>query len=330
MAAFLLKACPVSRFPVMAARSMLAAGCMAGALSAPAQLRLTPTIPTEFDAIAAAAHPDTRQAVEGRHADRPTPAQLRLRNAAVIGGGILLVGAYGAVKWWDDGFTGDFRTEKEGWFGQNTASGGADKVGHAFSAYVGTRLVARAFEAAGNEPEPARWLAAASTLAVMLGIEIADGYSKQYRFSKEDAVMDVVGVGLGYLMERHQALDNLFDFRLLYRKSDSSSFDPAGDYSGQTYLVVAKASAIPALRANSVLRYLELAVGCGTRGYQEPPGTERARNLYFGVSLNLSEVLAQTAFRGAKEKSGAQRATDMFLEFVQVPGTAALASHRIR
>jgi hypothetical protein len=252
-----------------------------------------------------------------------------LRNAAVIAGGVLLVGAYGAAKWWDDGFTGDFRTVNEGWFGQHTESGGADKLGHAFSAYVGTRVVTRAFEALGNEPAPAQRLAAWSTLAVMLGIEVLDGYSKRYSFSWQDAAMDVVGVGLGYLMERNRDVDNLLDFRLLYRKS-GSSFDPAGDYSGQTYLLVAKASGVPALQGNSVLRYFELAAGYGTRGYESPPGVERKRNLYFGVSVNLSEVLAQTVFRGSKERGLAQRGTDLFLEFVQVPGTAALASHRLQ
>jgi len=311
---------------------MLVAACVTGALDAAAQLRLPSARSPEALAVAGTATGVEQAAVapseETRQADRPTAEQLRLKNAAVIGGGILLVGAYGAAKWWQDGFTGDFRTQNEGWFGQNTSSGGADKLGHAFSAYVGTRLVAQAFEALGNEPEPARRLAAWSTLGVMIGIEVLDGYSKQYRFSGEDALMNVVGVGLGYLMERNRELDNLLDFRLLYRKSDSSSFDPAGDYSGQTYLLVAKASGIPALRSNNVLRYFELAVGYGTRGYQGPPGVERERNVYFGVSLNLSEVLAQTVFRGAKERGGAQRATDLFLEFVQVPGTAALASHR--
>ncbi len=161
----------------------------------------------------------------------------------------------------------------------------------------------------------------------MIGIEVLDGYSKQQRFSREDVFMNIVGVGLGYLMERNRELDNLLDFRLLYRKSDASNFDPAGDYSGQTYLLAAKASGVRALREHSVLRYFELAVGYGTRGYRDPPGTLRERNLYLGVSLNLSEVLAQTVFRGATKRSGAQRATDLFLEFVQVPGTAALASH---
>lgn len=142
--------------------------------------------------------------------------------------------------------------------------------------------------------------------------------------------MNVLGIGFGYLMERNRDLDNLLDFRLLYRKSGDSAFDPAGDYSGQTYLLVAKATGIPALQGNNVLRYFEVAAGYGTRGYESPPGVERKRNLYYGVSINLSEVLAQTVFRGSKEKSVAQRGTDLFLELVQVPGTAALASHRIQ
>lgn len=319
--------------PIETARLIVAIACMTGVTYAAAQLR-PPQLPfPEDSALAqvptAAERLDTELPGEGRHAVSPTSEQLRLRNAAVIGGGVLLVAAYGAAKWWQDGFTGDFRTQKEGWFSQNTSSGGADKLGHAFSAYVGTRLVAQAFNAVGNEPEPARRLAAWSTLAVMLGIEVLDGYSKKYTFSREDALMDVVGVGIGYLMERNRELDNLLDFRLRYRKSEGSSFDPAGDYSGQTYLLVAKASGVPVLRENSVLRYFELAVGYGTRGYQSPPGVERERNLYFGVSVNLSEVLAQTVFRGAKERGVGQRATDLFLEFVQVPGTAALASNRM-
>ena len=319
--------------PVEIARLIFTIACMAGAPYAAAQLRPPQSpFPEDFalaQAPAATERPDSALPDEGRHSVSLTSEQLRQRNAAVIGGGILVVGVYGAAKWWEDGFTGDFRTQKEGWFGQNTSSGGADKLGHVFSAYVGTRLVTQAFGALGNEPEPARRFAAASTLAVMLGIEVLDGYSKKYRFSWEDAVMDIVGVGLGYLMERNRKLDNLLDFRLLYRKSEGSSFDPAGDYSGQTYLLVAKASAIPALRENSVLRYFELAAGYGTRGYHGPPAVERERNLYFGVSVNLSEVLAQTVFRGAKERGAARRATDLFLEFVQVPGTAALASHRM-
>ncbi len=122
---------------IAAAPLVLAAACMAGARDAAAQLRPPPARSVEAYALAPAAsgagEPAAAATDETRQADRPTPEQLRLRNAAVIGGGILLVGAFGAAKWWDEGFTGEFRTQKEGWFGQNTPYGGADKLGHAFS-----------------------------------------------------------------------------------------------------------------------------------------------------------------------------------------------------
>src|SRR5262245_59841305 len=222
---------------VDSAALLLAAASLAFAPDASAQLKLPAGLTASSAALGAGTTVESFAAAPAE-ADEPvrraTPEQLRLRNAAIIAGGVLLVGAYGAAKWWEDGFTGDFRTINEGWFDQNTDYGGADKLGHAFSAYVGTRVVTRAFEAVGNEPEPARQLAAWSTLGVMMGIEVLDGYSKRYRFSWQDAAMNVLGVGIGYLSERNQALDNLLDFRLLYKKSSGASFDPAGDYSGQT------------------------------------------------------------------------------------------------
>lgn len=258
----------------------------------------------------------------------PTPQQLRLRNAALIAGSSLLVGAYGVKKWWNDGFTGGFRTVSEGWFGQDTPYGGADKLGHAFFAYAGTRLLTRAFEEAGNDHDRALPLGVWTTLGIMTAVEVLDGYSKQYEFSKEDAILNVAGVALGYVLERNPDLDRLIDVRVLYRPS-AGKFDPFGDYSGQKYLLALKASGVPALRENPLLRYFELTAGYGTRGYESPQGVVRSRHVYVGVSLNLSEVLGSTVFRGAGERSRVQRATDLFFEFVQVPGTAALARHRL-
>lgn len=254
------------------------------------------------------------------------PQELRLRNAALIAGGVLLVGTYGMNKWWGDGFTGSFRTETEHWFGEKTRSGGADKLGHAMFAYAGTRLLTSGFTAVGNDERQARKLGFWSALGVMTAIEVADGYSKQYKFSAEDAVMNVIGTGLGYLAERYPDFDRLIDFRLLYKKSADSSFDPAGDYSGQTYLLAFKATGIPVLRTHEPLRYLELAIGYGTRGF-ENTSPDRSRNLYVGVSLNVAEVLRQTLFKG-RERGYAQSASETFFEYIQLPGTAGLSHHK--
>jgi hypothetical protein len=262
-------------------------------------------------------------------------ARVQRRTRAVLVGGAATVAVYGAATWWNEGLSGEFRVRREGWFGQGTADGGADKLGHLHANYVGTRLLARAFEWAGNAPDRALTLAAWSTLGTFIGVEVLDAFTPRYRFSPEDAIMNAVGVGLGVLMERRPQLDALLDLRLLYKPSNDprlrGGFDPFGDYSGQTYLLVGKASGVPTLRDRPFLRYLEIAVGYGTRGFEvgpENPG-DRSRNLYFGISLNLAELLNHTAFAGRYRDGIAHRAARGFLEVFQVPGTTALASRKL-
>lgn len=254
------------------------------------------------------------------------------RNRNVIMGGGLAIGLYGATHWWKDGLTNNFHTVDEGWFGQNTYAGGADKMGHLFSNYAGTRLLTRCFEQLGNDPDQALWLGAATTFGTLLAVETIDGFSRKWRFSKEDVVMNAIGTGLGILFEKSPELDKALDLRILYWPSSAArrqgKVDPFGDYSGQTYLLVAKAAAVPALRRYQPFRYLELAVGYGSRGYEpnEGPGAIRSRHGYIGISLNLAEILDDTLFKGSRN-SQSQRVTHQILEYVQVPGTAAAVDH---
>lgn len=261
-----------------------------------------------------------------------TETQVRFRTLGAYAAGATALAVYANKNWWGEGFNGEFRSLDEGWFGQNTTHGGADKLGHAFANYVGTRLFARAFELTGNDEGTALRLAAWSVLGTFTVVEILDGFTARWKFSKEDALMNALGAGLAIVMETNPALDRLLDFRFQYRSSDKPGrrFDPFGDYSGQTYLLTVKASGVPSLREHGVLRYFELVLGYGARGYHLDPGApgERSRNVYFGVSLNLAELLDQTVFRGVTRKSPTQRAIDGFLEVFQIPGTAALTHRR--
>jgi hypothetical protein len=260
----------------------------------------------------------------------------RFRTQVLIWGGAGAVLAYGATVWWKDGTSGHFSTASEGWFGQDTYAGGADKMGHAYSTYVGTRLLSSAFEWAGNDRDDAIVLSAATVFGTLLAVETLDGFSKRYKFSKEDMIMNAAGTGLGLLFEKNKRLDDLFDFRLHYWPSGDAKrlnqVGPVGDYSGQTYLLVAKATGIPQLKNHDVLRYFELAAGYGSRGFEPndgAPAPDRSRHAYLGISLNISEILRNTVFRGSAEKTRSQRVTETVLEYVQVPGTAVLAGHRL-
>jgi len=253
--------------------------------------------------------------------------QLRRRNLALIAASSLSIGLYGWKKWWDDGFSSHFSSQNEHWFGQQTYAGGADKLGHFFMNYAGTRLMTKAFNWAGNDPAASLNMAAWLTLGIFTGVEVLDGYAKKWHFSKEDALINAAGVAAGVLLESRPALDKLIDLRILYQPSRENGrrFEPFGDQSGQTYLLVAKASGVDALRYHPVLRYVEVAVGYRARGYSDVGGRlveAGTRSLYAGISLNLSELLGQTIFR--QTHGSTQAVAETVLEYVQLPGTAVL------
>ena len=266
--------------------------------------------------------------------EEPIARGLRWKNAALIGGIGATVAYYGANSWWEDGFSGSFRTVDEGWFGQNTYAGGADKAGHIFFTYTGARLLTRGFEAIGNDPRSALRLGTWTSLGVMTAVEVIDGFSKEFRFSMEDAVANAIGAAFAVLTEVYPRIDALLDFRLLYQQSDDAErvgeTDPLADYSGQTYLLALKADGIPRLREVPVLRYLELQVGYNTRGYEPNDGemNDPHRRIYYGIGINLSRLLSDTVFRGGLKGGKIQRGTDTVLEYLQVPWTAAGGYHR--
>ncbi len=247
----------------------------------------------------------------------PLP-NLPLRNSLIIGTGATLVAAYGLSNWWRSGFGGSFRTINEGWFGAGTEFGGADKAGHIFSNYAGVRVLTPLFESAGNSRDASVSLAAWSTLGLYTAVEVADGFSRHWKFSPQDAIMNMAGAALGVVLETHPKLDAILDFRLDYRGTPgASSFDPFGDYSRQKYLFVVKADGFAPLRGNRFMRYLEAAVGYGTRGYDT--GGERHRDVYVGLSLNLGRLLADSAYDGRMHSTAFQRGTDRLFELVQFP-----------
>ena len=246
------------------------------------------------------------------------PPDLRLRNSLIIGSGAALVAAYGSYNWWSSGFGGGFDTTNEGWFGSGTDFGGADKLGHLYSNYAGVRLLTPLFELAGNGRDESVTLALWSTLGVYTALEVVDGYSRAWKFSPQDAIANAAGAALGYALETDPELDAIFDFRLDYRRSpNSADFDPFGDYSAQKYLLVVKADGFAGLRDNGFLRYVEVAVGYGTRGYGGAGGHHR--DTYVGLSLNLARLLADSVYDGRMHSTFFQRGTDRLFELVQFP-----------
>lgn len=289
-------------------------------------------------------------------AEAVDPALRRSRTRWLIGGYTAAVATYGFLSWWNkdverhvlhpDGTVttetfsnrSSFHFSSEGWFAEDSPNGGADKLGHFYSSYLSTRLMAETFEWAGHDPYSAARLAGWTSAAVMFGVEVMDGFTLEYGFSKEDLVMNLGGVGLATLFQLNPELDEKFDLRFMYWRSDDADKlgenDPVSDYSGQTYLLITKATGFSALRNKPLLRYLEFAVGYGSRGYQPNPGQfaepfPKERNIYLGLSLNLAELLNTTLFRNNATPSTTQKVVNTTLEYLQMPGTALLYEHHL-
>ena len=235
-------------------------------------------------------------AVAGKAADRPASAETLRRKTVLlnagVAGGLLL---WGVINW--DYFQRSPRAEAEGWFSHGTKSGGADKLGHAFSTYAAGRAFRQVYLDWGYDAGRAGRLGILSALGVMTLMEVGDSFSRSFSFSYEDVLMNLAGAGYGYLMERCPGLDRKLDFRAEYQPGfgHDFSFDLLTDYEHLRFLLALKGSGFAALRA-SWLGYLELHVGYYTRNYEDFRSAlpdRRERILYLGVGLDVGRLLAR-------------------------------------
>lgn len=195
----------------------------------------------------------------------------------------------------------EFEVGGDGWFGSRTYAGGADKLGHAWAtmslARAGTELL---HQWGGYSKLTSTIVATALSELLFLGVEVKDGF--YYELSISDAVGDTVGAALAAAFSLSPRLDEMFDFRVQYwpsreyrRQLDGGNVNIAEDYTGETYVLAYHLGSIHALRDTRWgvwSRFVDVAIGYGTRGYKpDPPGDEpdypRRQELSVGVSLNL-------------------------------------------
>ena len=235
----------------------------------------------------------------------------------------------GAIGWWSDGLTTDFKFRNEGWFGPDTYSGGIDKLGHAFSFYVTTRLLNRAYTWAGVNDTDSLFRAAVVAGVIGLSIEVFDGLERsgKYGFSVQDLISDFAGIGLAWYAERNPNFDKWFAVRW---KREAVSLGN-GTYENHQYFGVLRLSGWDALGVYNPLRYVELGVGYGATGFRGDSeglvnASNRTRTLYGGIALNLTELLDRTAFSGSWKGGRTQWVATEFLRYVQLPNTMGTTS----
>src|ERR1700733_7834039 len=144
-----------------------------------------------------------------------TPRKVYPRRAAMaLGWAYVIFAAWTFVAWYRQRKPlAQYKWGGDGWLGQTTYAGGADKFGHAWAtmslARLGTYMLR---EWGGYDPTKASLVSTTMSELLFVGVEVKDGFYWEFSFS--DLTGDSVGAVLALLLDNFPRLDELFDFRV--------------------------------------------------------------------------------------------------------------------
>jgi hypothetical protein len=221
-----------------------------------------------------------------------------------------VVTLWGALFW--DYFTIAPVTADEGWFGEDTKYGGADKLGHVYSTYIISLGFASLYEYWGMEESDSMIYGPMSAWIFQAIMEVGDSFSETQGFAYEDVVMNTIGATFYYFREKYPELKNKLDMRMEYlpafREGDEDIFT---QYNNKKYLLALKFSGFESMNS-TILKYGELQVGYYTRGYKNHEDySQKERTAYVGIGINVAEVL----------KSMGWLKTSKVFNYIQLPYT---------
>jgi hypothetical protein len=253
----------------------------------------------------------------------------------IVGTTYVTAWVFVSAAWWTnkDTSTG-FAFRDEGAFGLRTYAGGADKLGHFYSNYLSTRMYTDILGWGGLSRGASMVSATLLTTAFFTAVEVKDGYEPRYGFSVTDMVSNLLGQGTALGLMLVPSLDDAVSVRLMYFPSrdffhaipSEGALNIPEDYSGQTYLLSFHLAALPIVKregAISVLRYLDVSLGYGTRGFKPVPRTpEPVRQLIsVGLSLNLQSFLDDLLDAPREPRAAGAAVVHFTNEVYQVPYT---------
>jgi hypothetical protein len=271
-------------------------------------------------------------------------ADHRVVGAVVLGSVYVGIAAWMKFAWYTNQPTlPEWRWGDEGWFGDKTYAGGADKFGHAWGAYVFSRLGTKLLRETGWPEREASVISATASMVAFTLVEVKDGY--YYEGSSSDLTGDAVGTALSLLMDNWPALDAALDYRVQWTPSigyrrmcsqkgitSSGCLDFVEDYSGERFMFAYKPRSIRAVRESDgplrYLQYVDPVLGFQSHDYKPlPEATDtvpRRQEIFIGVSLDLQaffdDVLGHSTSRAARITRGI---THTVFEYANLPFTSS-------
>lgn len=231
-----------------------------------------------------------------REAPPATRPLLDSRSAWLTAGVLIAAPVLGYFAWWRGDPQDRFVFAREGWFGETTYAGGADKASHLWAGWAAQHLLETAYRSLGRTEREARLLSVGVTSLAGILVEAGDGFS-QYGAAWEDAAMDVLGAVASSQVGRLGLRDTVG-----VRLGRVPSTIPApccryggygADYSKEVYTLDLKlAGFLPRVGAEpGPARFLLVSLAYGSRGYRYSPAWARERNVGVEVGLNAAELL---------------------------------------
>ena len=284
----------------------------------------------------AAADPDLQTAKVADEHERAHP----IASVAIVGGMYLTFSSWAYAAWYAKHKPlGYFKWGGDGWLGDRTYAGGADKFGHAWAtmslARAGTLLLS---DYGGYDRQRSAIVSAALAESLFFFVEVKDGFF--YEFSFSDLTGDTAGAVAALLLDSFPRLDEMFDYRVQYFPSreylDNVSggngynrLNIAEDYSGETYLLAYHLGSIAALRQwDPWPRFVDVALGFETRGYKPtppagyPPNDHR-QNVFIGVSFNAQGFFDWLFTRQSTAHPRVRKITHGLFEIFNLPYTSS-------
>ncbi|MDA0902380.1 MAG: DUF2279 domain-containing protein [Proteobacteria bacterium] len=224
------------------------------------------------------------------------------------------VTTYGFINW--DYGDKDYNIDNEDWFGAETKEGGADKLGHLYTAYSTARFIRPFYEKWGYSHKEAAKRGVLTSFIFTTAMEVGDGFS-DFGFSYEDLVANTAGQAAAYYLETHPDADDKIDLRFEYNPIYGVSSDPVTDYNSTKYLIALKMAGFDKFQ-DSPARYVEFHLGYYARGFEK---TRRypieERNIYVGIGVNISQILRDLSYKK----------TSHIFNYYQLPYSYIEASH---
>lgn len=229
----------------------------------------------------------------------------RLWQVNLIGIGVIT--AWGVTNW--DYFSAPPKTTSEGWFGNDTKSGGADKLGHMYASYVTSHGLSSLYQSWCINKNDAALYGSLSSLAIVAYMELGDAFS-DFGASSEDMVANIIGITYGYYSYKNPQLSNILDLRWEYKPNSATLDDFITDYENSKYLLALKLNGFE-FSQNNFLKHIEFHAGYYTRGFDDVDASKE-RNVFVAISFNLTDLLRRHSYNK----------TSTLLKYYQIPGTS--------